>query len=168
MTIRLCRTCEDDLDFVLNAELDPENRPFIGSWTREEHLQALADPDFAHLVIEKDDDKRPIGYAILVGLAQPHQSIEFLRLVIADKGKGYGKETLRLVKKLAFEELDAHRLWLDVRDHNVRARHVYEAEGFVFEGILRECHKVGDHFESLVVMSMLRSEYETAITPQKP
>ena len=49
MTLHLRRTCEDDLDFVLNAELDPENRPFIGSWTREEHQQALIDPEFAHL-----------------------------------------------------------------------------------------------------------------------
>lgn len=79
--------------------------------------------------------------------------------MVTEKGKGYGKEALRLVKQLAFEELGAHRLWLDVKKQNVRARHVYESEGFVVEGVLRECLKAEAGFESLVVMSMLRDEY---------
>ena len=80
---------------------------------------------------------------------------------MTEKGKGYGKEALRLVKKMAFQELKAHRLWLDVKEHNVRARHVYESEGFVAEGVLRECIKAEVGFESLVVMSMLCGEYQS-------
>ena len=71
------------------------------------------------------------------GILRHFQSLEFRRIVITDKGKGYGRESLRLIKKMAFEELSAHRLWLDVKDHNLRARHVYEAEGFMVEGVLR-------------------------------
>jgi RimJ/RimL family protein N-acetyltransferase len=66
---------------------------------------------------------------------------------------------LRLIKNLAFEQLHAHRLWLDVKDFNYIARRLYEKEGFIVEGILRECIKVGDRFESLVLMSTLQSEY---------
>ena len=33
---------------------------------------------------------------------------------------------------------DEHRLWLDVMDHNPRARHLYASEGFTHEGTLRE------------------------------
>jgi diamine N-acetyltransferase len=158
--IHLRTTTEKDLPFVISAERAKDQRAFVGQWTREQHETALSHLDMRHLIIERLDDQTPVGYIILAGLKNPNQSIEFRRIVVTEKGKGYGKCALRLVKRLAFEHLNAHRLWLDVKDHNTRARHVYESEGFVVEGTLRECFKVGDTFESLVVMSMLRREYE--------
>ncbi len=162
MNIRLLPTSEDDLDFVLSAEQSSDNRRFVTVWTREQHLGALTSGDLSHLIIENTADGRRVGYLILAGLADANQSIEFRRIVVTEKGKGYGKEALRLVKKLAFAELKAHRLWLDVKEHNVRARHLYECEGFVAEGVLRECIKADVGFESLVIMSMLSSEYHDA------
>ncbi|MGI8732203.1 MAG: GNAT family N-acetyltransferase [Pyrinomonadaceae bacterium] len=171
MNIRLLRTSENDLDFVLSAEQSSENRSFVSVWAREQHLGALTSEDLSHLIIENTTDGSRVGYVILAGLADANQSIEFRRIVVTEKGKGYGKEALRLVKKLAFEELKAHRLWLDVKEHNVRARHLYESEGFVGEGVLRECIKAEVGFESLVVMSMLCSEYHDAqqgAAPDRP
>ena len=162
MNIRLRRTSEDDLDFVLSAEQSKENRPFVSAWAREQHLGALTSEDLSHLIIENSPDGKRIGYIILAGLADANQSIELRRIVVTEKGKGFGKEALRLVKQLTFEDLKAHRLWLDVKEHNVRARHVYESEGFVAEGVLRECIKAEVGFESLLVMSMLRDEYHDA------
>ena len=162
MNIRLLPTSEDDLDFVLSAEQSAENRSFVSVWAREQHLGALTSEGLSHLIIEDTNDGSRVGYIILAGLADANQSIEFRRIVVTEKGKGYGREALRLVKKLAFEELKAHRLWLDVKQHNVRARHLYEAEGFVAEGVLRECIKAEVGFESLVLMSMLRGEYHDA------
>jgi RimJ/RimL family protein N-acetyltransferase len=60
------------------------------------------------------------------------------------------------------------RLWLDVKESNERARHVYESEGFLVEGILRECLKGEYGFESLVVMSILRDEYDDAQQVTEP
>jgi RimJ/RimL family protein N-acetyltransferase len=159
MNIRLLRTTQDDLDFVLSAEQSAENRSFVSVWEREQHLGALTSKDLSHLIIENITDDSRVGYIILAGLADANQSIEFRRIVVTEKGKGYGKEALRLVKQMAFQELKAHRLWLDVKEHNVRARHVYEWEGFVAEGVLRDCIKAEGGFESLVVMSMLCGEY---------
>jgi diamine N-acetyltransferase len=160
MNIRLVGTRENDLDFVLSAEQSAENRPFVTAWTREQHLGALSNKDLCPLIIENITDDSRVGYIILAGLADTNRSIEFRRIVVTEKGKGYGREALRLVKKMAFQELKAHRLWLDVKEHNVRARHLYDSEGFVAEGVLRECIKGEVGFESLVVMSMLRSEYD--------
>lgn len=159
MNIKLRRTEQDDLDFVLSAEHSAEHQAFVSMWTRDQHLAALASDDIAHLIIERVADSNPVGYILLAGLANVHQSIEFRRIVVTDKNKGYGKEALRLIKKVAFEERGAHRLWLDVKEHNVRARHVYEGEGFVVEGVIRECVRVKEGFESLVLMSILRTEY---------
>lgn len=159
MSVRLRHTTEHDLDFVLGAEWAAENSPFVIAWSRDQHLAALAREDTSHLIIERAADAHSVGYVILAGLADANLSVEFRRIVVAEKGRGYGREALRLVKDLAFGELKAHRLWLDVKEHNARARHVYESEGFVVEGMLRECIKADTGFESLVVMSILRDEY---------
>lgn len=159
--IHLRPTTIDDLDFVLSAEQDKENNPFVSQWSLTKHRDSFSSLDMMHLIVEALPDKRSIGYVILAGLKNPDKSIELMRIVITEKGKGFGKKTLNLVKKMAFEEMHAHRLWLDVRHHNVRAMHVYEGEGFIKEGTLRECVKVGEKYESLVIMSILEDEYWT-------
>jgi diamine N-acetyltransferase len=162
MLIQIRPTQVDDLAFVLQAEHDPANASFVEQWSHERHVAALSDSDFAHRIVERRSDAEPVGYIILAGLKNPHQSLEFRRLVITDKGHGYGRAAVRLVKQLAFEQYRVHRLWLDVRAHNRRAQQLYQSEGFVIEGTLRECTKVEDHFESLVIMSLLYSEYSVA------
>ena len=167
--MKICLRCtnESDLDFVLGAEQAAENRVFVSVWSREQHQVAFESEDLSHFIIESADGKR-VGYVILAGLANANKSVEFRRIVVAEKNRGYGKQALREIKKLAFEELKAHRLWLDVKEHNERARHIYEAEKFVAEGVLRECLKTEAGYESLIVMSMLRGEYEGEFEIKQP
>jgi RimJ/RimL family protein N-acetyltransferase len=106
---------------------------------------------------------RAVGFVLLAGLASPRRSVEFRRLVISEKGAGYGRAAVRAVARLAFGELKAHRLWLDVKAQNRRARRLYESERFMTEGVLRECLARADGgYDSLVVMSLLASEYARA------
>jgi RimJ/RimL family protein N-acetyltransferase len=160
--VHLRPTTRDDLDFVLAAELDPDNRPFVVAWTREQHAAALHDSDLAHLIIEHRITRDRAGFVILAGLANPNLSLEFRRIVVTAKRMGIGRAVVRLVKRFAFRQHGAHRLWLDVKEHNVRARRLYEAEGFIVEGVLRECLRGDSVFASLVVMSLLASEYPEA------
>lgn len=155
--IVLRSTEEANLDFVLRAESAPENGRFVVVWSREQHAAAILDKDIAHRIVEVEN--RLVGFLILAGLANQDASIELRRVVIVDKGRGYGRAVVRTVKDLAFGELDAHRLWLDVKVHNDRARALYRDEGFVEEGTLRECVRAPGGYESLVVMSLLRDEY---------
>jgi RimJ/RimL family protein N-acetyltransferase len=46
-----------------------------------------------------------------------------------------------------------------VKARNSRAKALYDSEGFVVEGELREALKIEGGFESLIVMSMLRPEF---------
>ncbi len=156
--VRLRPTAEDDLDFVLREEGDEANRPFIGRWPRGRHLEALADEGVEHMVAEDGSGAR-VGYAILTGVGDPGRILCLKRLMVAQKGRGYGRAVLRLVKERAFGELGAHRLWLDVKEGNARARGLYESEGFVQEGVLRDSFWTGRVHETLVVMSTLESEY---------
>jgi diamine N-acetyltransferase len=159
MNIRLRPTLEPDLDFVCSAEQDTQNRAFVTVWSRDQHLACLSSGDLAHLIIEAEDGNA-VGYIIVAGLAEANSNIELRRLVVTVKSKGYGRKALRLIKERAFGQPAAHRLWLDVKEQNLRARQLYESEGFVVEGVLRECVKGEAGFESLIVMSILRDEYE--------
>ena len=155
--VKIIYTKEQDLPFILEAER--ENSEFVGQWTIEQHGKALNDEDILHLLI-KETDGINIGYIIIKGLTNQNDSIELMRIVITEKNKGYGKIVLSLLKKWCFEIKHAHRLWLDVREKNIGAQYVYEKQGFKNEGILRECIKYGNSYQSLIVMSILSQEYK--------
>lgn len=156
--IRLRPTLERDLETVLQLERDPANTPFIRQWTLEQHKKALPDAHYGHFIVE-GPDQGILGYVILTGLDSPDQNIEFKRIVIADKERGIGRKTIEQIKIKVFEELSAHRLWLDVLLENERAYHLYRSLGFVEDGIQREALKKGDKFYSLRLMSILSHEY---------
>lgn len=156
--IVLRSTEESDLNFVVDSERGDENANYVVQWSREEHSNALQQEDIMHLIVEDKNTHRAVGYVIIAGLKSSNHSIELKRLVICDKGKGLGRETLRLIKNIAFKKLKAHRLWLDVFYKNYKAKKLYNSEGFTEEGILRECFFHNNQYESLIVMSILEHE----------
>ncbi len=84
-------------------------------------------------------------------------------ILIGDKtewGKGYGTETTRLMVHYAFETLGMHRVWLYVYEYNQRGIRAYEKAGFVREGILRQARYHNGRFYDVLVMGLLRSEWE--------
>jgi len=155
----LRNTRQDDLDFIVGNEQKPDNAQYVGQWTKEQHCNALLQQDILYLMVEDKTTNKTLGYVIIAGLTNLNGNIEFRRIVICDKGKGFGRETLKLVKKIAFGQLKAHRLWLDVRYKNHRAQNLYKSQGFIEEGILRDCILYNGNYESLIVMSILKSEY---------
>jgi diamine N-acetyltransferase len=158
-TIRCVPTSEADLDAVLTMERDKVNAPTIRQWPREKHRAAIADPSIAHLAVRATADDRIVGFIVLVGLDDPDGNVEFKRIVIAEKDKGFGRAAVRQIKNLAFTELGAHRLWLEVMRDNAPAIRLYQSEGFTHEGIHRQSIRRDDTYADLVVMSMLASEF---------
>ena len=157
--VRLRPTMQSDLDFVLSLEQDPENLPFITPWERTQHEAAIRFPDFRHFIVEGGSALDAAGFVILIGCRSPHQSIELKRMVIQSKGLGYGRAALRVAKKMAFDDLGAHRFWLDVKERNQRAQALYQSEGYVLEGRLRDAVRIKGGHDSLIVLSMLAHEF---------
>jgi diamine N-acetyltransferase len=157
--VRLRPTMLSDLDYVITVEQDAQNQPFITPWERTQHEGAVRFPDFRHFIIEAGAGYERAGFVILQGCRNPHGSVELKRIVLQPKGLGLGRACVRLLKQMAFRDLHAHRFWLDVKTLNTRALALYASEGFVEEGRLRESVRVGDGYDSLVVMSMLEAEY---------
>lgn len=161
--IRLRPAIPEDIAWIVAQEQRSEFEAFIGHWSAETHLNNLADPDKRYLMAT-DEAGQPGAYVILAGLTSPARSIELARIVVAQPGTGFGKPVLYQVIELAFSELNANRLWLDVFDDNIRARHTYQATGFCEEGTLREAVVKRDgSFGSLVIMSILAREYRAGL-----
>jgi diamine N-acetyltransferase len=161
--LRLRPTMLSDLDYVQTVETDAHNLPFITPWERPQHEGAVRFPDFRHFIVEAGDDWARAGFVILQGCRNQHRSVELKRIVLQPKGHGLGRACVRLLKRMAFRDLHAHRFWLDVKLLNVRALSLYASEGFVEEGRLRESVKLAEGYESLIVMGMLDREYEARI-----
>lgn len=158
-SVYLRPTAAADLDFVLAAEQAPENALFVWQWSRDRHLQACQDPNERHWVVLDPATQQRVGYTILVDIQDTNQSLLIKRIVIAPKGRGYGRATLEQVLGQAFLTFGAHRVWLDVMADNQRAHALYRSLGFVEEGKLRECAKTARGFLDMWIMSMLRSEF---------
>lgn len=159
--VHLRPTLSSDIDYVLSVERDPANRAAVTPWERVQHEGAIRFPDFRHFIVEAGEAYAPAGFVILQGCRNPHRSIELKRIVLqaAGQGQGIGRACVRLLARMAFRDLRAHRFWLDVRAANERAQALYRSEGFVEEGRLRDSVRTDGGWDSLVVMSMLEAEH---------
>ncbi len=74
-------------------------------------------------------------------------------------GKGYGTDAMRVLVNFCFQEVNLHKVSLNVYGFNKRAVRSYEKVGFRTEGVLREeIFRVGQYHDK-IMMGMLRSEW---------
>jgi diamine N-acetyltransferase len=149
----------EDVPQMMALESLPEYRTLVGTWSKEEHLRCLAHPDERCFIADENTNEVG-GFAIVRGLTSEHHSLELKRIVVRVPGRGLGRQMLHLLLNKAFEEYGAHRLWLDVFENNLRAQHLYSSLGFRRDGILREVVYRDGEYQSLILMSMLRHEYD--------
>ena len=76
------------------------------------------------------------------------------------EGHGYVTETVQLLTRLAFDELDANRVELRIDTENIRSLRVAERLGFVLEGTLRRrLAAPGDEPTDMHVLALMPEEY---------
>lgn len=156
--LRLQSATYADLPYIVQLEQNSSNAAYVMPNTAEEHSTMLSDPNIEHLIL-RDQEKSKVGYVLLAGLQDESKSIELRRLIIDQKGRGYGRKAIDVIKIHCFTRLKANRLWLDAFSSNERARHLYLRAGFSEEVLLRESYRRQGIPHNLVVMSILRNEY---------
>jgi RimJ/RimL family protein N-acetyltransferase len=130
----------------------------------EEFLRRMAsnDTDLVLGIVVKDTDQ-------LVGTVGLHpefrcRSARF-GIVLGEKsswGRGYGTEVTRLIVAHAFDTLNLNRVWLHCYEYNTRGLRVYERVGFRTEGRLRQDTYRDGRYWDVIVMGLLRVEWEAA------
>lgn len=143
---------------IITLERNPIARQFVGQWTEDRHRSTLAAGDARYYVSESEACEVE-AYVILRGLKEDSRAIEIKRVVVAKPERGLGRRILTEIIRIAFRELGAHRLFLDVFEDNARARHLYESLGFKYEGVMRESAQRDGRWFNLHLMSILESEY---------
>lgn len=119
-----------DLRDLTGWETEPDTSAWLGETGLNWHTRALADLDQEH-VIAVDGDAL-LGFAVLAGL-RGGGAVELRRMVVAPahRGIGRGRALLQAVLVRAYRRYGAQSLWLDVKEHNRRARSLYESSGFI-------------------------------------
>ncbi|NYB75436.1 GNAT family N-acetyltransferase [Sedimentibacter hydroxybenzoicus DSM 7310] len=76
------------------------------------------------------------------------------------RGRGYGKEALKLLLEYGFNKLGFHRIQLNVLEFNTAAISLYEKAGFKREGTYREFVLRDDKRYDLLLYGLLKSEWK--------
>jgi len=103
---------------------------------------------------EIDWQARSAGFGISIGIPEMW-------------GKGYGTEATRLITDHAFRTLNLNRVWLDVHASNVGAQRAYEKAGFRVEGVQRQAIYRDGRYADMLLMSVLREEWERGGGPSE-
>ncbi len=84
------------------------------------------------------------------------------------RGQGLGEEATRTLCRFAFDEMNLHKIRLDVYASNAGAVRTYESVGFKREGVLREDAFRGGRYIDVVRMGLLRGELTEPRPLRKP
>ncbi len=123
-----------------------------------EHVNVIE----AKVIFEDELVWKPIGNTAFHNISWRVRKAE-VGIMIGEKDfwdKGYGTDAMKVMLKHGFETLDLHRIWLQVYDKNIRGMRSYEKAGFVKEGIFRDGHYQHGRYFDIILMSILKSEWE--------
>jgi RimJ/RimL family protein N-acetyltransferase len=116
-------------------------------------------------------DLRPIGMANVRDFQNRHGTAEIGISIFAgaDRGQGYGTESMQLLLDYAFTVLGVHNVWLDTPAYNMAALRAYEKVGFREIGRRRGARMLAGRRYDVVLMDCLAEEFvppRTRVLPQ--
>lgn len=117
----------------------------------DEVMYAIVDSDdevLGHVGLYRVDSRvRKAGFGILIGRTE-------------SQGRGVGRAVSQWMIDFGFQELNLNKISLSVLSSNERAFHLYKSLGFVEEGVQRQDQYRNGVYLDVVMMSILRSEWE--------
>jgi RimJ/RimL family protein N-acetyltransferase len=145
---------EDDVPFIASLFKLPHAREFLNEPGRDAILGLIEDPQGEAFVLEADGED--FGYFTM------HDRgwlMELGVLVVTKTGLGAGPFAMRWGVEEAFNR-GAHRIFIEIREDNDRARAMCERLGFKAEGLYRAGFRdaVTGEYKNLVPYGMLRTD----------
>jgi RimJ/RimL family protein N-acetyltransferase len=102
-----------------------------------------------------------IGVAYVARIS-PYHHHALVGITIGEReywGQGYGKESLRLLLRYCFQDLELHRVSAETFEYNTAWRDLIEGTGFVKEGTAREyLFRDGEYWDK-AFYALLEEEY---------
>ena len=129
-------------------------------WVEEKIFKDAKDIYLAICLKENDE---MIGYLSLNNIDWRNRKVEWGGITIGEKkhrGKGYANEAAYLMLDFAFSELGIHRFYGHWLEANKASIMLGKKLGFKHEGVLRDSVYKNNNFNNVVVMSILKEEFE--------
>ena len=148
--VSLTKISVNELDFICKIECDKS------IWYFEEYVQSNENEvrkEYLHKIEEKERirnydfivtivegvSKIPIGLAQIWSYSEFRKSWELGFAILPEySGKGYGRESAKLLLAFAFEQLDAHKVVGMCHSKNTRSVSLMEDIGMTREAIFKE------------------------------
>jgi RimJ/RimL family protein N-acetyltransferase len=164
--VELRRAKPPDADFLLELLADEDVRRFLGPRTaaaRDEVLEeierSLAEPEsFGRLVLEADGEPAGMLGFHVVNERSRIARLERLAVHPEFRGRRLADEAARLFQRLLLDELDFHRLELEIYAFNERAH--AERVGFVREGRKRQAYLKDGEWVDTVLYALIPEDLD--------
>jgi len=175
--IILRRVEKEDLERIAEWRNTPEiNKYFFNLFpickSNQERWfeQLINSSDRILFIIEDKKNKKPIGTAGLQNIDFKNQNAEYGNILIGEleyRGKGYAVDATTTLLKFSFEEMNLERIYIYVLEFNSRSIKPSEKIGFHKEGILRRAFFTQGKFVDIILMAILRKEFQEARFTEK-
>lgn len=137
--------------------MDEDEKIKVSNWYKSRNDQS----DRLDLAIALKDSKQIIGEVVFNEYDDCSNNVNFRVLMSQSyRNQGLGSEAIQLFIQYGFEQLNLHKISLEVFSFNPRAEHVYTKVGFKLEGIKREDFKYNDKYIDTKIFGLLKSEYD--------
>ncbi len=162
---------EKDAEYISKWFSDKEQNKYMSTFvrTRDHPIEKIREE-----IINSNENFERLFMIYLKGYCNPigHCGIDDLDLhdkrgeiffIIGEKefqGKGYGKETAKLLLKLGFEKLGLNTLFATATLENVSSIKTLEKVGFKYIGIRREYNFINDKYLDEILFDITRKDYE--------
>jgi len=149
----------EDAEYLRNVDTEialPKNKEQLAEEGKSSHTEIF-------FTLKTIQDNRLIGL-ICIHSIEWNNRTGLLAIGIGDstnRGKGYGTEALQLILRYAFHEANLDRVGLEVIEYNIGGLKAYERVGFQLEGRKRSAvYRDGKRYD-VIVMGILRNEWES-------
>lgn len=159
---------EEHLPLMVNWR----NKPFIANtmfdrsdFTLEKQIKWFEkikhDDSRKQFIVIDNKTSTPIGAINLMHIDSTHQNCDWGFYIGEEAFRmgGHAIEAEYLILKYAFEAINLHKVYCQTFSHNKKVISVHTKFGFMIDGVLRQHYKIGDNFEDVVVMSILKNEF---------
>ena len=128
----------------------------------KEWINQVTKPDYENLILGIALKEQLIGVCGLKRVNKINRNAELFIFIGSDDftGKGFAKTALDELLILGFHSLGLKRISLTVQNNNERAISLYKKCGFVCEGVMKEAVYKNNAFLDLILMAILKEDFE--------
>ncbi len=168
--VKLRAVEKTDFEMLLSLINSPEIESKTVGWhfpisriTQEHWMENFQNSDQSIKLIIELENSEIIGLIMLENLDWKNRSATIgckISTLSKNRIKGDTVDAVKAIVKYAFDELGMNCIYGEILEDNIFSRKLCKKVGFIEEGILRKRVYKGGGFKNLVVLSILRDEFD--------